>query len=174
MGYGRSIIYTNYDEINDGNVVEVLKEAYKEHQNNRTDIVKLWEYYRGKTDILTKVKEVRENINHKICENRAYAIANFYNGYTFGEPIQYIRRENTKNTGNSDVELAEEINALNGYMAALVSIGGFDFPEPSTYNTTTFTIVDSARNVQGRVVGAVVRHDGAKIELTWEYLTSYR
>ena len=42
-------------------------------------------------------------------------------------------------------------------MAALVSIGGFDFPEPSTYNATTSTIVDSARNVQGRVVGAVTK-----------------
>ena len=117
LGYGRSIIYTNYDEINDDNVVEVLKESYIEHLNNRADIVKLWEYYRGKTDILMKVKEVRENINHKICENRAYEIANFYNGYTFGEPIQYIRRENTKSKDNSDDELAEEINALNGYMA---------------------------------------------------------
>ena len=47
-------------------------------------------------------------------------------------------------------------------MAALVSIGGFDFPEPSTYNATTSTIVDSARNVQGRVVGAVVRQVVAK------------
>ena len=26
-------------------------------------------------------------------------------------------------------------------MAALVSIGGFDFPEPSTYNATTATIL---------------------------------
>lgn len=59
-------------------------------------------------------------------------------------------------------------------MAALVSIGGFDFPEPSTYNATTSTIVDSARNVQGRVVGAVVRHDVAKIELSWRYLTAYQ
>ena len=59
-------------------------------------------------------------------------------------------------------------------MDALVSIGGFDFPEPSTYNATTSTIVDSARNVQGRVVGAVVRHDVAKIELTWKYLTAYQ
>lgn len=57
-------------------------------------------------------------------------------------------------------------------MTALVSIGGFNFPEPSTYNATTSTIVDSARNVQGRVVGAVVRHDVAKIELTWKYLTA--
>ena len=59
-------------------------------------------------------------------------------------------------------------------MAALVSIGGFDFPEPSTYTATTSTIVDSARNVQGRVVGAVIRHDVAKIELSWKYLTAYQ
>lgn len=59
-------------------------------------------------------------------------------------------------------------------MKALVSIGNFDFPEPSTYNATTSTIVDSARNVEGRVVGAVVRHDVAKIELSWKYLTSYQ
>lgn len=57
-------------------------------------------------------------------------------------------------------------------MDALVSIGGFDFPEPSTYNATTYTIVDSTRNVQGRVVGAVVRHDVAKIELSWKYITA--
>lgn len=59
-------------------------------------------------------------------------------------------------------------------MAALVTIGGFAFPEPSTYNATTSTIVDSGRNVQGKVVGAVVRNDVAKIELTWKYLTAYQ
>ena len=57
-------------------------------------------------------------------------------------------------------------------MAALVSIGGFDFPEPSTYTATTSTIVDSARNVSGYVVGSVIRSDVAKIELTWRYLTA--
>lgn len=59
-------------------------------------------------------------------------------------------------------------------MDALVSIGGFNFPEPSTYNATTSTIVDSGRNVQGKVVGAVIRHDVAKIELSWKYLTAYQ
>lgn len=59
-------------------------------------------------------------------------------------------------------------------MKALVSIGGFDFPEPSTYNATTSTIVDSARNVQGRVVGAVVRNDVAKVDMSWKYLTAYQ
>lgn len=57
-------------------------------------------------------------------------------------------------------------------MAALVSIGAFEFPEPSSYDATTSTIVDSARNVSGYVVGAVVRSDVAKIELSWKYLTA--
>jgi hypothetical protein len=57
-------------------------------------------------------------------------------------------------------------------MEALVTIGGYELPEPSTYNATTSTIVDSGRNVEGKVVGSVVRSDVAKIELSWKYLTA--
>lgn len=56
-------------------------------------------------------------------------------------------------------------------MEALVSIGGYGLPEPSTYSATTSTIVDSARNVSGYVVGSVIRSDVAKVELSWKYLT---
>lgn len=56
-------------------------------------------------------------------------------------------------------------------MEALVTIGGYELPEPSSYSATTSTIVDSARNVSGYVVGSVVRHDVAKVELSWKYLT---
>lgn len=56
-------------------------------------------------------------------------------------------------------------------MEALVSVGGYNLPEPSTYSATTSTIVDSARNVNGYVVGSVVRQDVAKVEMTWRYLT---
>lgn len=57
-------------------------------------------------------------------------------------------------------------------MEALVTIGGYDLPEPSTYSAVTSTIVDSARNVEGRVCGSVVRSDVAKVELSWKYLTA--
>lgn len=57
-------------------------------------------------------------------------------------------------------------------MAALVSIGAFEFPEPSTYEGTTATIVDAARNTAGYTVGAVVRNDVAKIAISWKYLTA--
>ena len=56
-------------------------------------------------------------------------------------------------------------------MEALVSVGGYEFPEPSAYSAITSTIVDSGRNVEGKVCGSVVRSDVAKIELTWKFLT---
>lgn len=55
---------------------------------------------------------------------------------------------------------------------ALVTVDGVELPEPSSYEGTTSTIVDSGRNVQGKVVGSVVRHDVAKITMSWNYLTA--
>ena len=55
---------------------------------------------------------------------------------------------------------------------ALVTVNGTALPEPSSYEATTSTIVDSGRNTQGKVVGAVVRHDVAKISMSWNYLTA--
>ena len=54
---------------------------------------------------------------------------------------------------------------------ALVSVDGYDFPEPSTYSGSTSTLVDSARNVMGKMVGSVIRDDVGKVELSWRYLT---
>lgn len=54
---------------------------------------------------------------------------------------------------------------------ALVRVGEFDFPEPSKYSGNTATLVDSARNAQGITVGAVIRDDVGKVEMSWNYLT---
>lgn len=54
---------------------------------------------------------------------------------------------------------------------ALVSVGDYDFPEPSAYSGNTATLVDSARNAQGVMIGAVIRDDIAKVEISWKYLT---
>ena len=54
---------------------------------------------------------------------------------------------------------------------ALVKVGDYEFPEPSTYSGNTSTLVDSSRNVQGEMVGSVIREDVAKIEISWRYLT---
>lgn len=57
-------------------------------------------------------------------------------------------------------------------MKALVTVAGHTLPEPSEYSANTATLVDSARNVQGKVIGSVIRHDVAKVELKWRYLTA--
>lgn len=116
MSYGRLKIHSDAKEITAENVVDEVSKAYAVHCRNQTDIKKLWEYYRGKTQIEHKTKEIREEINHKINENRAYEIAKFHKGYVFGEPIQYVRRENTSAKDADDV-IAADINALNGYMS---------------------------------------------------------
>ena len=86
MIYGRLKIYSNAKEITAENVVDEVNKAYAVHSRNQSEIRTLWEYYRGKTKILNKTKEIREEINHKINENRAYEIVKFHKGYVFGEP----------------------------------------------------------------------------------------
>lgn len=107
--FGRRKIYTDIPVITDDNVVDVLLRALSVHADNRSEIEYLWNYYCGKTPILSKTKEVRESINHKVCVNRASEIVTFKRGYGFGEPVQYIRR-------GSDESLTDDINALNEYM----------------------------------------------------------
>ena len=107
--FGRTQIYTDVATITADNVADVLEKALKVHTANQSDIEYLWNYYRGKTPILDKIKEVRESINHKINVNRANEIVTFKKGYGFGEPIQYIRR------GIDDTQ-SDEVQKLNEYM----------------------------------------------------------
>lgn len=54
---------------------------------------------------------------------------------------------------------------------SLVKIGSVALPEPSTYSGNTSTLVDTARNTQGVMIGSVIRDDVAKVELSWKFLT---
>lgn len=54
----------------------------------------------------------------------------------------------------------------------LVYIAGHPLPNPSKYKGNEATLVDSARNVQGVVVGSVIRESVAKVEMDWLYITA--
>ena len=107
--FGRTVIYTDASSVTAENVRDVLTKALAVHHKNQAEIDYLYNYYKGKTPILQKKKEVRPTINHHICENRANEIVNFKTGYTFGEPIQYILR-------GEKGSLVNEIDDLNDYM----------------------------------------------------------
>ena len=87
--FGRTVIYSDVDEITDGNVVDVLTKAETVHSKNRTQINYLYNYYKGDQPVLARVKDVRPEINNKIVVNRANEIVTFFTGYTFGKPVQY-------------------------------------------------------------------------------------
>lgn len=55
-------------------------------------------------------------------------------------------------------------------LRALVSIAGHDLPDPYSYAGNAADLVDSGRNVNGVVIGDVIRYDVAKVELKWNYL----
>lgn len=44
-------------------------------------------------------------------------------------------------------------------------------PCPSSYVATTSTVVDSGRNINGYVIGGVVREDVAAIDITYNYIS---
>ena len=54
---------------------------------------------------------------------------------------------------------------------ALVIIGDDALPTPSSDVGLTSTLVDSGRNTEGVMIGAVIREDVGKVELMWNFLT---
>lgn len=106
---GRRKIFTDVSEVNDENVLDVVTDAMRVHQDNVNDITYLYDYYRGIQPILQRVKAVRPEINNHVLENRANEIVSFKSGYLMGEPMQYVSRSE---------ENSMEVNDLNTFVFA--------------------------------------------------------
>ena len=107
--YGRRVITTDVAEITTENVVEVIEEAMKLHEKNRSEIDYLWKYFKGEQPILQRSKTVRPEICNRIVENRANEIVSFKVGYLCGEPIQYVGR-------TCEEAVTKGVGTLNEYM----------------------------------------------------------
>ena len=107
--FGRRVIYSDVDEVNAANVLDVINRARVIHDKNKVEIDFLYKYYRGDQPILYRKKDIRPEICNKIVENRANEVVSFKVGYLCGEPIQYISR-----SGESSV--AEQVGRLNDMM----------------------------------------------------------
>lgn len=59
-------------------------------------------------------------------------------------------------------------------MTPLVTVAGTALPDPSKYSGNTATVVDSARNTEGYMIGAVIRDDVGKVSMTWNYLPAQK
>lgn len=106
--YGRRIIYTNKNRIDETNLIEELGKALPIHRQNALEIQYLDNYYRGDCPILYRKKEIRPEVNNKICENIAHFIVENKASARVGEPIQYTLR----GTDETKSEQVKELNAM--------------------------------------------------------------
>ena len=90
--YGRTIIYTNQNRIDENNIVQELNNALVYHTQNATEIDYLDRYYRGDQPILYRKKDVRPEINNKVLINLAYELVERKVAGICAEPIQYVLR----------------------------------------------------------------------------------
>ena len=90
---GRQKIYTDVNEINESNIIEVLQKAYSKHRQNVFEMQYLIDYERGEQP-LKRDKVVRPDIN--ICVNSSLPnyIKKFKKGYNWGSPILLVQRGN--------------------------------------------------------------------------------
>lgn len=108
--YGRRQIFTDYTEVTEDNIIQILSESFIEHSMNVSEISFLKRYEKGDQPILNRVKTVRPEINNKIVENNAHVATKFIVNYSYGQPITYVQRSKkdtdeftTKvSNGNSD------------------------------------------------------------------------
>ena len=77
VSFGREKIYTDYDVVTAGNVLDILEHSFDKHSDNAREIDYLYEYYKGNQPVLNRTKEYREEILNKIVVNRANMIVDF-------------------------------------------------------------------------------------------------
>lgn len=90
--FGRKQIFCDKTNIDKTNILEVLSNAYFIHEQNRAEMLYLFEYVKGRQPILDREKQIRPEINEKIVDNMASEILEFKLGYEFGSPISYVQR----------------------------------------------------------------------------------
>lgn len=90
--FGRKQIFCDKTNIDKTNILEVLSDAYFIHEQNRAEMLYLFEYVKGRQPILDREKQIRPEINEKIVDNMASEVLEFKLGYEFGSPISYVQR----------------------------------------------------------------------------------
>lgn len=109
---GRRRIFTDVDEINDSNVIKVLQDAMLIHEQNKSQSSFLLKYEKG-FQPLKRDKNIRKDIDVKVCDNVANEVTEFKLGYFWGNPIMFVQRADKDINGNSANEDDKAVSMLN-------------------------------------------------------------
>ena len=106
LNYGRKRIILNYEEVTPENFLEVFDKALTIHESNKNDCDFLINMFLGKQNILNRKSPNTSNINNKTVVNYAYPITREIVGYTFGNPVELVQKDTSK---QGDVQKLSDI-----------------------------------------------------------------
>lgn len=113
--YGRQVIYTSEYDINENNILDVVRQGYVDYLANISQCDFLLNYEAGNQP-LQREKKVRTDINIIDIDNVANEITEFKTGFMWGYPITFVQR-GVKDSGNEiesrSVALLNECYAAN-------------------------------------------------------------
>lgn len=89
---GRKVIYTDYKEIDDSNILEVLTNAYGKHIGNAAEISFLLNYESGEVNPIRE-KVYRKEIHNFIPDSLANYITEFKLGFEWGNPFTFVQSD---------------------------------------------------------------------------------
>ncbi len=116
--HGRSRVLCTPGPVTAENVRELIDRSLLTHSTNAAAIDYLHRYFLGYQPVLGRVKSVREEINNKVVENRAYQICKDRADALAGEPIAYSAHGSSRDCEGAEAavdELSHKVQALNDY-----------------------------------------------------------
>lgn len=158
---GRQKIYTDVENIDKNNVVDVLQKAYTKHRQNVLEMQYLIDYERGEQP-LKRQKTVRADIDIRVNSSLPNYIKKFKKGYNWGSPILLVQRGNneihntnseTDDSGisglNEILKNGENISFKDQQMAEFIEICGIGHRmiEPKTFPAIINEVPESLVNI---------------------------
>ena len=111
--YGRKIIYTDFDEVTEKNVVRILRDAMIVHRQNAQKCEFLLNYEAGEQP-LTREKTFRPDIDVKCVDNVANEVTEFKLGFVWGNAITITQR-NTEGKHDKAVSVLNDCYELDNH-----------------------------------------------------------
>lgn len=118
--FGRREIFTDYAEVNENNILEVLRDAFEDFRDNAMDCEFLLRYAEGFQPLQRKSpKTYRPDIDFTVVDNVADEVARFHESYIWGIPITLVQRSERLSDKQTDVTGVSLLN--NCYSAESLS-----------------------------------------------------
>lgn len=111
---GRKKIFTDFEEVNKDNVIQILRDAIPTHEQNRMDMLFLLNYEKGE-EPLVREKTARTDIDIHAILNLANYITEFKLGYVWSNPISIVQKSDKLPKDSDAAKANDAVAQLNDF-----------------------------------------------------------